>query len=59
MPGEIETAHNFLRDILRGILRPMFGGVECDDADRVAVASGGRSRSSNLITRSLSALPYL
>jgi hypothetical protein len=27
MPDEIETAHNFQRDILRGILRPMFGGV--------------------------------
>src|SRR5216683_3299144 len=40
MPGEIETAHNFPRDILRGILSPMFGGVKCDDAKRVAVLSG-------------------
>jgi hypothetical protein len=42
MPGEIETAHNFPRDILRGILSPMFGGVERDDANRVAVLAGHR-----------------
>jgi len=40
MPGEIETAHNFPRNILRGILSPMFGGVERDDANRVAVLAG-------------------
>src|ERR1700726_2055134 len=40
MPGEIETAYNFPRDILRGILSPMFGGVECDHANRVAVLAG-------------------
>ena len=40
MPGEIEMAHNFPRDILRGILGPMFGGVKCDDANRVAVLAG-------------------
>jgi len=27
MPGEIGTAHNFPRDIFRGILEPMFGRV--------------------------------
>src|SRR5229473_3624426 len=40
MPGEIETAHNFPRDILRGILSPMFGGVERDDPNWVAVLAG-------------------
>src|SRR5216684_6281474 len=40
MSGEIETPHNFPRDILRGILSPMFGGVERDDANRVAVLAG-------------------
>jgi hypothetical protein len=38
--GEIETAHNFPRDIFRGVLRPMLGGVECGDANRVAVLAG-------------------
>ena len=38
--GEIETAHNFPRDIFRGILGPMFGGVVSDDPDRVAVLAG-------------------
>jgi len=38
--GEIETAQNFPRDVLRCILGPMFGGVERDDADRVAVLAG-------------------
>jgi hypothetical protein len=38
--GEIETAHNFPRHILRGILSPVLGGVERDDADRVAVLAG-------------------
>src|SRR5450631_163642 len=37
MAGEIKTAHNLPRDILRGILGPMFGGVERDNPDRVAV----------------------
>jgi hypothetical protein len=32
--GEIATAHNFPRDILRSILGPVFGGVECDDPNR-------------------------
>src|ERR1700730_3422348 len=40
MPGEIETAHNFPRDILRGNLSPMFGGVKRNDANRVAVLAG-------------------
>src|SRR5450631_2993088 len=40
MPGEIETAHNFPRNILRGILSPMFGGVERNDANRLAVLAG-------------------
>jgi hypothetical protein len=40
MPGEIETAHNFPRDILRGIFSPMFARVERDYADRVAVLAG-------------------
>ena len=40
MPGEIETAHNFPRDILRDILGPMFDGVERDNPDRVAVLAG-------------------
>jgi hypothetical protein len=40
MSGEIEMPQNFPRDILRGILSPMFGGVECDDADRVAILAG-------------------
>src|SRR5450631_3361329 len=40
MPREIETAHNFPRNTLRGILSPMFGGVEYDDANRVAVLAG-------------------
>jgi hypothetical protein len=40
MSGEIETPHNFARDILRGILSPMFGGVERDDPNRVAVLAG-------------------
>jgi hypothetical protein len=44
MLGEIETAHNFPRDILRGILRPMFGGIECDDPNRVAVLAGHQTR---------------
>jgi hypothetical protein len=34
MSGEIETPHNFPRDILRGILSPMFVGVERDDPMR-------------------------
>src|ERR1700716_3719137 len=38
--GKIKSAHNFRRDILRGILGPIFGGVKCDDADRVAVLAG-------------------
>ena len=38
--GEIETAHNFPRDILRGILSPMFAGIECEDANRVTVLAG-------------------
>ena len=38
--GKIETAHNFPRDILRGILRPMFAGIECEDANRVTVLAG-------------------
>jgi hypothetical protein len=38
--GKIKAAHNFQRDVLRGILSPMFGGVECDDADRVAILAG-------------------
>jgi hypothetical protein len=38
--GKIETAHNFQCDILRGILLPMFGGVECDEPNRVAVVAG-------------------
>jgi hypothetical protein len=33
-------AQNFPRDILRGILRPMFGGVECDDPNRVVILAG-------------------
>jgi hypothetical protein len=37
---KIKTAHNFPRDLLRGILSSMFGGVERDDADRVAVLAG-------------------
>src|SRR5450631_1273004 len=40
MSGEIETPHNFPRDTLRGILSPMFGGVERDDSNRVAVLAG-------------------
>jgi hypothetical protein len=40
--GKIETAHNFPRDIFRGILDPMLGGVKCDDANRVAVLAGHR-----------------
>jgi hypothetical protein len=40
MPGEIEAAQNFPSDILRGIPRPMFGGIECDDPNRVAVLAG-------------------
>ena len=38
--GKIKSAHNFRRDIFRGILGPMFGGVKRDDADRVAVLPG-------------------
>src|SRR5450631_2056396 len=40
MRSEIETPHNFTRDILRGILSPMFGGVERNDANRVTVLAG-------------------
>src|SRR5450432_142062 len=40
MTGKVETAQNLPRDVLRGILGPMFGGVECDHADRVAVLAG-------------------
>src|SRR5229473_513190 len=40
MSGEIEAAHNFPRNTLRGILSPMFGGVERDDSNRVAVLAG-------------------
>src|SRR5450631_567594 len=40
MPGEIETAHNFQRDIFRDVSRPLLGGVECDDANRVVVLAG-------------------
>ena len=40
MASEIEAAQNFPRNILRGILGPMFGGVERDDANRVAVLAG-------------------
>jgi hypothetical protein len=40
MSGKIETAQNFPRDILRGILGPMFGGVERDHADRVVILAG-------------------
>jgi hypothetical protein len=36
LAGEIETAHYFARDILRGIFGPMFCGIECDDS-RVTV----------------------
>ena len=36
----IKEAHNFPRDILRGILSPVLGGVERDDADRVVVLAG-------------------
>jgi hypothetical protein len=38
--GKIKAAQNFPRDILRGVVRPMFGGVERDDANRVAVLAG-------------------
>jgi hypothetical protein len=38
--GKIKAAQNFPRDIHRGILRPMFCGIERDDADRVAVLAG-------------------
>jgi hypothetical protein len=38
--GKIGTAHNFQRDILRGILGPMFGGVKRNDPNRVAVLAG-------------------
>jgi hypothetical protein len=53
MPGEIATAHNFPRDILRSILGPVFGGVECDDPNRVAYWPDIRS----LIVVSRSASP--
>jgi hypothetical protein len=38
--GKIKASQNFRRDILRGILSPMFGGVERDDPNRVAVLAG-------------------
>jgi hypothetical protein len=37
LAGKIKAAQNFPRDILRGILSPMFGGVKRNDANRVAV----------------------
>ena len=40
LAGKIETAQDFPPDVLRGILGRMFGGVERDDADRVAVLAG-------------------
>jgi hypothetical protein len=40
MPGKIKAAQNFPRDLLRRVLGPMFGGVECDDPNRVAVLAG-------------------
>jgi hypothetical protein len=46
MPVSMTAAHarreayNFPPDILRGILSPMFGGVERDDSNRVAVLAG-------------------
>ena len=38
--SKIKAAQNFPRDILGGILSRMFGGVERDDANRVAVLAG-------------------
>jgi len=38
--GKIEAAHNLPRNILRGILSPMFGDVERHDANWVAVLPG-------------------
>jgi hypothetical protein len=40
LAGKIKAAQNFPRDILRGILSPMFGGVKRNDANRVAVLAG-------------------
>ena len=40
MAGKIKPAQNFPRDILRGVLRPMVGGVKRDDPNRVAVLAG-------------------
>jgi hypothetical protein len=37
MTGNVETAQNFSRDILRRILSLMFCGIECDDSKRVTV----------------------
>jgi hypothetical protein len=37
---KISAAPDLMRDILRHISRPLFGGVECDDANRVAVLAG-------------------
>jgi hypothetical protein len=33
MPGEIGTAQNLQRDIFRGILDPMFGGIDRNNAN--------------------------
>jgi hypothetical protein len=38
--GKIKASQNFRRDILRGILSPMFGGVERDGSNRVTVLTG-------------------
>jgi hypothetical protein len=45
LAGKIKAAQNFPRDILRGILSPMFGGVKRNDANRVAVSRSASPRS--------------
>jgi hypothetical protein len=38
--GEISPAQNLPRDIFRGILEPMFGGIDCNNANWCDVLFG-------------------
>ena len=37
---QIAATAQFARDVFRNVFRPAFGGIEGDDADRVAILAG-------------------